>query len=224
LAAVQLDTAVPGDFPEIGTAVPGSLLVVLGTDIDASPTVRLTVVHRFLRTADGPSAVLDLAPRSLDPGSLVLDAHGRLIGMAATASDEIIAIPCAAIERMMHPSLSGEASIAPARGGASAIRGLSNRRGWLGISLQPITVPDQLLARTGQTSGRMIVNVTTGGPADRAGIRVGDVVLSLNGDSLTGQNGLRAFLARERIGSEVEIKLLRDGNMVTTHLVVAAQP
>jgi serine protease Do len=97
-------------------------------------------------------------------------------------------------------------------------------RAWLGVSLQPITVPDHLLSKAGQPSGRMVVSVADGGPADRAGLRGGDVLLTLNGTSTSGTNTLRAFLNSERIGSAVEIKLMRDGVLMVTTLMVGSQP
>jgi S1-C subfamily serine protease len=57
-----------------------------------------------------------------------------------------------------------------------------------------------------------------------AGMRVGDVLLALNGTSTSGPQALRAFLGSDRIGTTVEVKLLRDGNVVTTNLTVAVQP
>ncbi len=98
------------------------------------------------------------------------------------------------------------------------------RRGWLGVSLQPITVPDNLAQRAGQHTARQVVSITRGGPADRAGLRSGDVLLALDGSSTTGNHALRAFLAPERVGSEVEVRLMRDGLIHTTILTVAAQP
>ena len=92
------------------------------------------------------------------------------------------------------------------------------------MALQPITVPDALVPRTGQTSGRMVVNITTGGPADRGGLRIGDVLLTINGTETSGPHALRAFLGADKIGTTVEVGLLRDGTLLTTHLVVAAQP
>jgi S1-C subfamily serine protease len=100
----------------------------------------------------------------------------------------------------------------------------ANRRGWLGVALQPITVPEAIVARAGQTSGRMVMSTTKGGPAELAGLRVGDVLLALNGTSASGPHALRAFLDSERIGSMVEVRLLRDGTVMTAQLTVAAQP
>jgi S1-C subfamily serine protease len=98
------------------------------------------------------------------------------------------------------------------------------RRGWLGVSLQPITVPENLAHRAGQRTARQVVSIARGGPADRAGLRSGDVLLALDGSSTSGNHALRAFLAPERIGSEVEVRLMRDGLIHTTILTVAAQP
>ena len=100
----------------------------------------------------------------------------------------------------------------------------ARRRGWLGVSLQPITVPEGLAHRAGQHTARQVVSITRGGPADRAGLRTGDVLLALDGSSTSGNHALRAFLAPERIGSEVEVRLMRDGHVHTTVLTIAAQP
>jgi S1-C subfamily serine protease len=221
LAVLRLDAPFSAVNLEVTTTLIGNLALVVAADADASPTVRMAVIHRFLRTAEGPTPVLDLPDHGLDPGSLVLDAEGRLIGLAAFGPNrEVMVIPGAMIGRMMMPVLSLAASslpgpVAPAR---------LHRRGWLGVALQPITVPDVIVARAGQSSGRMVVSITRGGPAEQAGLRVGDVLLALNGTSASGPHALRAFLDSERVGSTVEVRLLRDGNVQTAHLTVAAQP
>jgi S1-C subfamily serine protease len=218
LAILRLDTPWPVANPEVATPAVGSVVAVLGADADASPTVRLTVIHRFTRTAEGMAPVLDLSGERVDQGSLVLDPNGRLIGLAAFGPNgEAIAIPSAAIGRILMP----DQSVAPANPVSPSA---SNRRGWLGVALQPIIVPDQLVGRAGQASGRMVVSVTKGGPAEAAGMRVGDVLLALNGTSTSGPNTLRAFLGGELVGTTVEVKLLREGNVATTHLTVAVQP
>jgi S1-C subfamily serine protease len=218
LATLLLETAWPVVSPDIATAEVGCVAVVVGADADASPTVRLTVVRRMLRTADGLAPVLDTAGRDVDPGCLVLDARGRLIGLASIcANGEVAAIPAAVVRQMLMPSLSVSQS-------QSAPVPSADRRGWLGVALQPIIVPDSLAARTGQASGRMVVSISKGGPAEKAGLRIGDVLLALNGTSASGPHALRAFLGSERIGSNVEVRLLRDGGLMAVNLTIAPQP
>jgi S1-C subfamily serine protease len=220
LASLHLATSMPSLALEVEIVPAGSLAIVVGADADASPTVRLTVVHRFIRTADGPAPVLDLPTAGFEPGGAVLDATGRLIGLAALGPNgEAMAVPGAAIARLLTPNQAAAALLLPLEPATNQ----HGRRGWLGVTLQPITVPDLLLARAGQASGRMVVSINKGGPADMASMRVGDVLLSLNGTSASGPQTLRTFLGAERVGTSVEVRLLRDGNLVTTHLTVAAQ-
>ncbi|HBK07497.1 MAG TPA: hypothetical protein DDZ81_16875 [Acetobacteraceae bacterium] len=223
LAVLHLETPWPVANPEIADSLVGGLVIVVGADADASPTVRLTVVHRLVRTADGHAPVLDMSGDRIDHGSLVIDEGGRLIGLATLGPNgEAMAIPSSVIGRMLMPGRTG-APVRPAAPLAPSAMS-SRRRAWLGVALQPITIPDGLATRAGQGSGRMVVSLTRGGPAEMAGLRVGDVLLALNGTSASGPQALRAFLSPERIGSTIEIKLLRDGNVVTSHLTVAVQP
>ena len=218
LASVRLDSPCPGLNPEVVVAPLGSLAILLGADFDASPTVRLTVIHRFVRTADGPAPVLDLPGVGFEPGAAVLDAGGRLIGLAATGPNgEAMAIPSAVIARLLAPNKTIATPAGP-------VLPATTGRGWLGVALQPITVPDHLVSRAGQSSGRMVVSTTKGGPADAAGLRVGDVLLALNGTSASGPQALRDFLNTERPGAAVEVTLLRDSNVLVTNLTIGHPP
>ena len=252
LALLRLDSPWPISNPEIAVTAIGNLLVLVGADIDSSPTVRLAAVHRFQRAADGPIPILDMAADRLDPGSLVLDANGRLVGLAAaSASGEAMVIPSAVVGQMLMPdrpmatpppstistmpqstmpafpgplAVPSPTTAPPASTPLAAIPAEAHRRGWLGVALQPITVPDHLAARAGQNSGRMVVSLTKGGPAEMAGMRVGDVLLSLNGVSASGPQALRAFLGSERVGTTVEVRLLRDGAVISSHMTIAPNP
>ena len=92
------------------------------------------------------------------------------------------------------------------------------------MSLQPITVPEGLAHRAGQRTARQVVSMTAAGRRICAGLRTGDVLLALDGSSTSGNHALRAFLAPERVGSQVQVRLMRDGLVHTTVLTVAAQP
>jgi hypothetical protein len=218
LAVLRLDTTWPAVSPTIAQTAVGNMAIIVGADEDGCPTVRLTVIHRFRRSADGPVPVLDLSADRLEQGSLVLDQDARLIGLLATGPEnEALAIPSAMIGRMLLPDA------APSNPNALTPPA-SGRRGWLGVALQPITVPEELVARVGQPSGRMVVSITKGGPAELAGIRIGDVLLALDGTSASGPQSMRAFLDSDRVGTTVEVKLLRDGVVVATRLTIAVHP
>jgi S1-C subfamily serine protease len=218
--------AAPAPAAQLTMAEPtvGSLALVLGAEANASPTARLRVIHRLIRTGEGLVPVLDLPGERVDPGSLVLDPAGGLIGLATPGPDNAaLVIPAAAIARRLAPNLP-PATAPAAPQPAPQPAPLANRRGWLGVALQPITVPEALAARVGQSSGRMVVSLTKGGPAEQAGMKVGDVLLALDGTSTNGAQSLRSLLGGDLVGATVEVRLLRDGSVLTRQLTVAAQP
>jgi S1-C subfamily serine protease len=246
LACLRLDVPVVAAMPEPARSVTiGALVLALGANFDGSPTVRVTSIHGFPRAPGGGLAAvtLDLADGRASHGGMVLDAAGRFLGMTGPSpGGDAVVVPHGVIARFVDAATVPDATAAPpdpeamtlptipqgpvvtepATGLAPAA--LGQRRGWLGVSLQPITVPDTLAQRAGQRTARQVVSITRGAPADRAGLRFGDVLLALNGSSTSGNHALRAFLAPERIGSEVEVRLMRDGLIHTTILTIAAQP
>jgi S1-C subfamily serine protease len=257
LACLRLDAAVPVNVAEPArSATIGALVLALGADFDGSPTVRLTSIHGFPRTsgasATGATITLDLAGTRVTQGGMVMDAEGRLLGMASVSSaGDAVVVPHGVIARFVEAASANVAATSDATTAMPQTMTLPTvqpipqvavqtpsdaltrnghgtsaepRRGWLGVSLQPITVPEGLAHRAGQRTARQVVSITRGGPADRAGLRSGDVLLALDGSSTSGNHALRAFLAPERIGSQVQVRLMRDGLVHTTVLTIAAQP
>lgn len=212
LAALRLDgTANPARILQPGEPRVGALALALGADADAAPLARLTAIHKVPanRESSDRAVLLDMPGSQVAAGGPVLDAAGCLLGMAIVGpSDEATVIPFAALARMLE---AGQPHV-------------NGRRGWLGIALQPIMVPESMRNAVGQASGRMVVSLAPSGPADVAGLRPGDILLSLDGHSVSGSHALRAFLGPERIGRQVEIRLMREGQLETRHLVIAPQP
>ena len=173
--------------------------------------VRLAVIHK-VNGGRGDNAdrslTLDMPASLVAEGGPVLDAAGGLLGMAIIgANNEATVIPHSAMVRLLETSHTPD-----------------GRRGWLGVALQPITVPDGMRGAVGQASGRMVVSLAPAGPADLAGLRPGDILLSLDGHSVTGAHALRAFLGPERVGRHVEVRLMRDGQVMTRQMTIAPQP
>ena len=198
----------------------GALALAVGAAADGSPTVRLTTIHwvgHSSAAGSGPlgdAIILDLAAGMLPEGGPVLDARGGLLGMAtAGPQGEALVVPHATINRFLDPL-----------GMAKTLPAVQGRRGWLGVALQPINVPQAMRAVAHQSSGRLVVSVTPGGPAEHAGLRLGDVLLAIDGDSVSGPHGLRDFIRADRIGSIIDIRLMRDGAIRNAALRIAPQP
>ena len=85
------------------------------------------------------------------------------------------------------------------------------RRGQLGITIQPVTAEIAEKLKMDRPRGVLVREVSPGGPAQRAGLRSGDVILALNGTEVNDSNALRIRVASTPPGTEVTVKVLRDG-------------
>lgn len=98
------------------------------------------------------------------------------------------------------------------------------RRGRLGVSLQDLTADLASAFGIDNKSGAVIAQVVAGSPADKSGIKVGDVVMAINGREVRGAGDLRNRVGLLRIGEKVNLKLLRDGKARDLTVVVAEAP
>lgn len=88
------------------------------------------------------------------------------------------------------------------------------RRAYLGLVGVPTPLPADVAERTGQSAGLRLVEVVSGSPADRAGLRSGDLVLSAGRRAVTDAQGIQRLLFSEAIGTTLPITALRNGAMV----------
>ena len=191
--------------------VVGAVVLALAASPDATPTGRLAVV-RGLHCHDGSSVLritLDAAPGHLAEGGPVFDDRGGLVGLCIGGAGQA---PCV----VPHATIAGFVGDEPA--------GALMRRGWIGASLQPVSVADSLRRIAGQATGRLVIGLTPDGPAAQAGILPGDILLSVDGQRMNGPGSLRSLLGPERIGRRVDVRLARRGQIRTQRLIVAAQP
>jgi serine protease Do len=97
-------------------------------------------------------------------------------------------------------------------------------RGYLGVMPQDIDDSLAKALKLKDTKGSLISEVTPGGPADKAGIKVGDVIVTLNGKKLDDSNALRNAVAQIPPGTEVKIGLLRNGREMDVMAKLAERP
>lgn len=98
------------------------------------------------------------------------------------------------------------------------------RRGYLGVGAQPVRLPSGLAQQAGQETGLLVVSVEPGGPAERGGLFLGDVLIGLDGQPLRGLDDLLSALGGDRVGAQVRARILRGGQTKELALAVGERP
>jgi serine protease Do len=103
-------------------------------------------------------------------------------------------------------------------------RGAHVSRGYIGVSLQ--TLDDDIATSLGlpKNQGELIRDVTPGGPAARAGVHQGDVVVAVNGQAVTPDQTLAYLVSQQPVGSRVPIQLIRGGQRQTVTITIGERP
>ena len=94
------------------------------------------------------------------------------------------------------------------------------RRGWLGVKIQSITEDMAEAYGVKENTGALVATVTPEGPAAKAGIQDGDVILKFDGKDVTTMRGLPRLVAQTPIGKDVDVELLRKGQRTTLKVAV----
>lgn len=94
-------------------------------------------------------------------------------------------------------------------------------RGWMGISVQDITEDIAKNLNYKEKKGALVSDVFQGDPADKAGIKVGDIIIEINRKSIKDTHDLLLTIAVMQVGEKVSIKALRDGKEIAFQVVVA---
>ena len=197
----------------VGEAPTGAMALAIGADGIGGVSARLGVVN--LAGAEWHSSrgglidrriVLDLRLARREEGGPVFDAAGACLGMSTFGPrGQVIVIPTATIERIV-PLLLRDGRIA---------------RGWLGVALQAVAVPDALRETADQSSGLMVMSVVQDGPAAQAGIVAGDIILSVDGTSTHRFRKIARYFGPDSIGRKADLRLIRSGTVITVQTTIA---
>lgn len=98
------------------------------------------------------------------------------------------------------------------------------RQSYLGLSMQPIALADDVKQITGEEVGLVVIAIEKAGPAEAAGITYGDIVLHLGDATVKTVEDLYAFLRADHVGQQVPVKLFRQGAVQTLNVTLGAKP
>jgi S1-C subfamily serine protease len=213
LAVVRADTATPNpaELGEADELVVGQLVVAVGSPLGLMGSVTAGVVSalgRSLPTNNGSASRLiedviqtDAALNPGNSGGALADSHSRVVGIntAVAGAGLGLAVPINATTRKIIGTLMRDGRV---------------RRAYLGVVSAPVPLPDKLRARFGHSSGLRVTEVVPNGPAARAGLRPGDLLLTAGGRPVTRAQDLQKLMFSEAIGRPLAITVMRNGALV----------
>jgi serine protease Do len=203
----------------------GDIVLAIGNPFDIgqpgqTPTVTMGIVSALGRNGLGFNGYenfiqTDAAINPGNSGGALVDAEGRLIGIntaiesSSEGSEGIgFAVPVNlarhVVDRIIH---TGKVA-----------------RGYLGVIPQDITPSLAESFNLSSQNGALVGDVQPGTPAEKAGIKSGDVIVEFNGQPITGENDLLLAVADCSPGQQVLVKFIRDGDDHTLKVTLAARP
>lgn len=198
-------------FGDAETLRVGQLVVAVGSPLGLAGSVTAGVVSglgRSIPTQSGRAARVvedviqtDAALNPGNSGGALADAHGNVVGInTAVAGIGLgLAVPINTTTRRIIGTLMREGRV---------------RRAYLGLVSTPVPLPAALAERIGQRRGLRIVDVVRGAPADEAGLKAGDLVLSAGRAPVAEAESLQRLLFDDAIGKPLPMTVLRNGAMV----------
>ena len=210
LAVLKARGAVPAPVP-MGRAEDlqvGQLVVAIGNPLGLAGSVTAGIVSGLGRSLPTKSGrVVDeviQTDAALNPGNsggVLADGRGRMVGVnTAVAGVGLgLAVPINASTHKIIAALMHTGRV---------------RRAWLGIAGAHIPVPPAAAAKLGTTHGLQIASVVAGSPAAQAGLRRGDIVLSVDGKNVVTATAIQQLMVEDAIARRIEMTVWRNGALV----------
>ncbi|MBI1734973.1 MAG: Do family serine endopeptidase [Candidatus Rokubacteria bacterium] len=220
LAVLKVDAPAPLPAAELGDSDGlrvGQWAIAIGNPFGLDRTVTVGIVSGTARTRVGVATYESFiqTDASINPGNsggplLNLDGHVIGVNTAIVASGQGIgfAIPINQAKDIMRQLMSSGRVV----------------RGWLGIMIQDMT--EDLAPGFGvqERQGVLVANVMPGGPAESAGVKIGDVIVEFGGAPIRETPDLQRRVASVTPGQPTEMKVIREGQPTTLRVTVGEMP
>jgi len=198
----------------------GDWVIAIGNPFNLGGTVTAGIVsalHRNLNAGQYDRYIQTDAPiNSGNSGGPMFDLQGNVIGINTALISPTggnVGIGFAIPAEQARPIVE------------TLMRGERVRRGYMGVTLQPLTDPGVAPALgLERNRGELVLSVTPGGPAARAGIQQGDVIISVNNQPVTPEQSLSYLVSNTAVGSRVPVEIVRSGQRRTVTITLAERP
>jgi S1-C subfamily serine protease len=200
-------TPEPAELGEADKLKVGQLVVAVGNPLGLAGSVTAGVVSALGRSLPARGRVIEdviQTDAALNPGNsggALAAASARVVGInTAVAGVGLgMAVPVNATTRKIISALMQDGRV---------------RRAYLGLAMTPGPVPANWRERLGRKTGLLVAQVVAGGPADRAGLRPGDLLLTVAGHPVAVSQDLQRLMFSEAIGKPLAITVMRNGALV----------
>lgn len=216
LAVLRVAEAVDvADAADAAAVKPGHIVVAVGRGPTAAlgfvssaggawRTWRGGAIDRYLR--------VDVSIYHGYSGGALADGEGRVVGIntSGLTRGTPAVVTTATVNRVVDALV--------ARGKVA--------RGFLGVGMQPVKLPDSLKDRLSLTStgGVIVLSVESASPAEKAGLLVGDVILAIDGKPAVDTDDVQASLGAESVGKALAVRVLRAGTLAEVAITVGERP
>jgi serine protease DegQ len=198
----------------------GDVVLAIGNPFGVGQTVTSGIISALGRTGLGINTFenfiqTDAAINPGNSGGALVDASGNLIGINTAIFSRSggsmgigFAIPVSTAKMVLE----------------QIVKSGSVTRGWIGVEVQELTPPVADSFKLGSTRGALIAGVLRGGPADKAGVKPGDVLLEIEGKPVSDPAAMLNVVAALSPGSSANVKLKRHGQDVNASVTVGRRP
>jgi len=210
IAVLKVESGAPVIARATVDPAPGHLALALGRSENSGVNATLGIVSAVSgewRTWRGGRLDryirLDLTLYPGSSGGPVVNTAGEAIGIATSALSRIagLAIPATTVDRVVDEIL--------ARGRVA--------RGYLGVGLQPVELPDH-------HKGLIVLSLEPEGPAAKAGVLIGDILVELGGGAVTDTDEIQGVLESRTVGQPIEAGFLRGGAARKVTITIGERP
>ena len=198
----------------------GDIVLAIGNPFGVGQTVTMGIISALGRTDVGLNTYenfiqTDAAVNFGNSGGALVDTQGNLLGINSAIYSRNggsmgigFAIPITTITTVMEAIITdGQVT-----------------RGWIGVEPQDITPEMADSFNIKQTTGAIVAGVIRGGPADKAGIKPGDILIAIEGKKAANKTEVLNLIAQLKPNSKVKLTLLRNSSETTLSVLIGKRP